>query len=169
MEVMVSNSTVVLSSPKKLEHLLPTSSTTDSITLGQLPSLQNYQKVSVKVKVLEVQDKLEVKPDLYKQDVIISDATDTARLTLWQADIGTLEESKCYDIKEVMIKTYNDVTPPKTGCTIVAAEDIGAVQEVEEREELPYFLDQTPPSNSRRPRIVAPSCQTLNVIVAALE
>ena len=97
---MVSNSTVVLSSPKKLEHLLPTSSTTDSITLGQLPSLQNYQKVSVKVKVLEVQDKLEVKPDLCKQDVIISDATNTARLTLWQADIGrnlSVMTSKKYD------------------------------------------------------------------------
>ena len=37
-----------------------------------------------------------------------------------------------------MIKTYNDVkylTPPKIGFTIMAYVDIGAVQEVEERED----------------------------------
>lgn len=74
------------------------------------------------MKVLAVEDKLEVKPDLYKQDGIVSDATNTARPTLWQTDI--VEESKSYHTKDLIIKTYDDVkylTPPKSGCTIVSA------------------------------------------------
>ena len=37
-------------------------------------------------KVLEVEDKLEVKTGLYKQDVTIAEKTGNLKLTLWQND-----------------------------------------------------------------------------------
>ena len=52
----------------------------NTITLGQLSDIQNNQHVSVIVKVLQVDEKLEVKPKLYKQDVTLCDSTGTARL-----------------------------------------------------------------------------------------
>ena len=99
--------------------------------------MQNFQHISVTVKVLRINEKVEVKPDLNKQDVTIADATGTAHLTLWQKDIGQMELHKSYLLQDVVIKSYNNtkyLTPPKSGCKIIPHDDIGSVQDEPETE-----------------------------------
>ena len=73
-----------------------------------------------------------IKPDLFKQDVSIADATGTARLTLWQEKIGSLEVGKCYKMEGFRICSVNNtkyLTPPKSGYEITAVDDIGQIQD----------------------------------------
>lgn len=69
---------------------------------------------------------MEVKPNLFKQDVTLSDSTGTIRLTLWQDDIDKLVLGKCYR----MVKSYKGekyVTPPQqSGSHITPIDDIGS-------------------------------------------
>ncbi len=109
--------------------------TADAITLAQLGGVQNNQRVSVTAKALRLCDKLEVKPGLFKQDVTLSDSTGTARITLWQDDIGKLEAEKSYHIQNLLVRSYDGskyLTPPKSGSTITPKDDIGAVEEPED-------------------------------------
>ena len=46
----------------------------------------------VEVKVLNVEDAVEVSRGKKKQDVSISDASGYCRCTLWESDIGKLED-----------------------------------------------------------------------------
>ena len=80
-----------------------------------------------------------VKAELEKQDIAISDGTGTARLTLWQENIGKLEVDNLYEIKDLIVNSYNGakyLTSPKSGCTITSLDDIhvGAVEEESEDE-----------------------------------
>lgn len=53
--------------------------------------------------------------DGLKQDVIIADATGTARLTIWQLDINKLEKGKSYELKGINVREYCNIkylTPP---------------------------------------------------------
>ena len=47
------------------------------------------QRVTVTAKILRAGDKEEVKPNLFKQDLCIADATATCRLTVWQEMIDS--------------------------------------------------------------------------------
>ena len=53
-----------------------------SITLGALPQRENFEKVTVKIKVQEVKEAVHV-ADKLKQDVLVADHTGTAKVSLW--------------------------------------------------------------------------------------
>ena len=53
-----------------------------SITLGALPQRENFEKVTVKIKVQEVKEAVHV-ADKLKQDVLVADQTGTAKVSLW--------------------------------------------------------------------------------------
>ena len=73
MEVLIKQLTTVVESPRKLENVV----TSEITTLDQLNNLEDYKSVTISIKVLQVTPKIEVKPGLEKQDLIISDATET--------------------------------------------------------------------------------------------
>ncbi|SMN02645.1 hypothetical protein SPONN_1545 [uncultured Candidatus Thioglobus sp.] len=134
MEVLLKQSSKVLSSPKKLLNDVLTTPSTSShhITLDQLSSIPDYDLVDVKVKVTELGEKLEVTSNLYKQDVMISDSTDTSKLTLWQESINSLQLAESYQIENLVVKSYNDVkflSPSKYGYAALQLDDIGTVNE----------------------------------------
>ena len=118
MEVVLSSSTKVAMSP---QSVVSSHGTDDeiAISLDQLQVLNDFQKVTVTVKVLQADNKVEVKPNLFKQDLCISDATATVQLTLWQDTINTLAVGKCY-ILQGQVRSFNQrkyLTPPKAGFT----------------------------------------------------
>ncbi len=82
MEVLITKSTTVATSPRKFKNTVASKTAANSITLDQLQTLQNYKHVTVLIKVLRADAKIEVKPGLCKQELCISDATGTARLTV---------------------------------------------------------------------------------------
>ena len=45
------------------------------------------------MKVMTVE---EVKSDLWKQDIIVADATGTTKVTLWQDNMNKLDLESCY-------------------------------------------------------------------------
>ena len=55
----------------------------DLIELSQVTTLTNFQRVTVKAKVVEVKNAQSVKNGLLKQDCVIADSAGTAKLTLW--------------------------------------------------------------------------------------
>ncbi len=94
--------------------------------------MQNFQHVTVTVKVLQVDPKMEVKPGLYKQDATVADSTGTGHLTLRQDDIGKMEFDKSYLVENLLIKSFDSVkylTPPKSGCKITMQDDISQVED----------------------------------------
>ena len=62
MEILLTSSTKVATSPHKIQNVVSPNTTADVVTLSQLSDVQNNQHVSMIVKVLQVDEKLEVEP-----------------------------------------------------------------------------------------------------------
>lgn len=91
-----------------------------------------FEQVSVLVKVTGVEEKIEVKPNLWKQDVYVADATSSTRVVLWQENIGKLEVSNSYMLKGITVRSFDGLkylTPSKSSCCMVPHEDVGDVAE----------------------------------------
>ena len=72
-------STDIQKSPTKLDA---TAIITKLLTdLDQLQTIENFQRVTVKIKVISVKHE-EVKKGLLKQDCVVGDATGTAKITV---------------------------------------------------------------------------------------
>ena len=76
MEVILKQSTSILTSPKKLDVVSSSTITSGIITLGQLQGIQRFQTVSVTAKVVSLSEKMEVKPQLCKQDEMLQEQPD---------------------------------------------------------------------------------------------
>ena len=62
------------------------------ITLKELHDLLPFQRVTVEVKAVQVEEPTEVSGGKKKQDVLVGDSTATARFTVWEGEIGTMVE-----------------------------------------------------------------------------
>ena len=70
----------------------------DDVTLSQIDDLENFERVNLCCKVICVKPVVEVSSGIQKQDVVIGDSTGTGLVTLWQEDIGILEEGIGYQL-----------------------------------------------------------------------
>ena len=95
MELIVKQSTIINLSPQKINLTAGASSSTD-FTIAKIKSMENFRSVILVAKVLQVNERIQVKPLLEKQDVILSDHTGTIRFTLWQNDIDSLKIDTSY-------------------------------------------------------------------------
>ena len=92
--------------------------------------ISDGKRVSVLVKIQKLAEPIEIKPGLYKQDATIADNTGFIRLTLWQRDIGKLDQSKSYHLHNVVVKSFNAtkyLTNPKAGLHSTPADDLNDV------------------------------------------
>ena len=96
LEVLVGRSTEMQRSPTKFDVLTLVCTPSNEITLDQLQGLQAYQQVNVSGKVVREGDAVEVKKGFRKQDVVVGDASESAKLTLWEHD----QDQKSYLIWE---------------------------------------------------------------------
>ena len=81
------------------------------IRLEELQGLAVNQKVTVRAKVVEVRAPEEIKQkgtwrSLCKQDCVIADDSCTARVVLWQENVGKFREDYCYDLKLMDLNFY---------------------------------------------------------------
>ena len=83
MEVMLKKFTNISKSPKKINIPDDDDVGTNLIQLQDLPNIQDFQKVTVDIKVVNITEPLTVTGGKVKQDVTVSDSTTTACLTLW--------------------------------------------------------------------------------------
>ena len=133
LEVLLTKNTQIVVSEKKFDvhveytapHVAERSSNT--ITLDSLSQCQDYENVNVSIKVLDNDAPVEVKTGLVKQDLTVADETGTARLTLWQSDISSLDVGKSYKLEALSVRSYNGMkylTPPKSGWKYDVCDDI---------------------------------------------
>ena len=141
LEIIVKNYTHVELSPTKFEvEDLQTLGTT-KITLDQLDTLDEYDKVSVEAKVIQVSDPVTVSTGKQKQEITIADAISAATLTLWESDIGKLQLCDSYHLNKVIVRTFQSnrfLSFPSSGASMQPIPDIGEV-----KQDLPSSDDET--------------------------
>ena len=72
-----------------------------------------------------------MKQGLYKQDIVVADATGHGRLTLWQTDRGKLDVNKSYSIKDIVVKSFSGskyLTSLRSGSSFTLIDDIDSVE-----------------------------------------
>lgn len=74
-----------------------------SLRLVELNGMQCFQQMNVDVKVIRVNDVVEVKSGKKKQDIVVGDSSGSIQATMWEKEIGTMEA-----------KVWSSV-----GCTVV--------------------------------------------------
>ena len=77
------------------------------LTLQELQSTDEYEKVSIEVKVIKITIPETVGTGKRKQDVIVADGTATGKVTLWEEHIGDLEENASYKLQNFMVREWN--------------------------------------------------------------
>ena len=110
----------------------------ETISLDQLPDLDQFQRVSVTVKVLRVDDPQQIPSGKMKQDVLVGDSTGTARLTLWEEEIGSMDDNSSYQLKGVTVRQFKGkrfLSTSKGISCILEADDIGSVDEQSEEDD----------------------------------
>ena len=87
------------------DHYLPPEEETLEIMLNKVQDLENNKRVTVTAKVTVVHDPVHL-IEKKKQDVFLSDQSGSAKLVLWEADIGSLEAGKSYVMKNLVVRSY---------------------------------------------------------------
>ena len=136
MEIMLKSNTRIIESNKNIDvsGLIKDSATVpSSITISELASTQNFQHVSLQVKVVEAKEPTYVGEDhKHKQDLIVADSTGLTKLALWEKDVGTMQKQHSYSLVNVIVREYKSkkyLSKPKDGAVITTIDDIGDVQE----------------------------------------
>ena len=95
-----------LKNTQKIDMTTIMASTLESrpITLDALPTLSQYEKVSVNVKVLQLFKTQEVGEEkIVKRDVLVADHTAATKVVLWEKHV---EEGKCYHLQNFHVKEF---------------------------------------------------------------
>ena len=97
------------------------------IPLSDLGKHQEYDRVTVRVKVIRSNDPQTVGNGKTKQDVIIADATAKSTLVLWESKVQTLVNHKSYQLNRVLVRVFmgkHHLTLPPTGSTVAEVSDV---------------------------------------------
>lgn len=141
LELVVRNSSDPQTSPVKFDaqlSKLAQDKDGGKITLSELPMLSNFQKVSIRVKVIFVNDPEEVKRGLTKQECVIGDATGRCKVILWEDNVDLLVEGASYKMSGLMVRVYRGkkyLSIPRENFEVVSIDDIGCVEECESEDE----------------------------------
>lgn len=78
----------------------------DTIFLSSLPNKKDFDKVTVRIKVVRIGNPESVGRNKTKQDISISDATANACLTIWEQDIGKFQIGLSYQLNHFNVRSY---------------------------------------------------------------
>ena len=130
MEVLLKKFTKISESPKKIN--IPDSTVDTAPPVIQLRNCQLckfFKRSMYDVRVVHIHEPKIVTGGKKKQEVVVSDSTTTAHLTLWEDDVDTMEEESCYSLKAVVVRQYKDfpnyLSMARNGSTIHPIGDIG--------------------------------------------
>ena len=107
LEVIVKRYTKIEVSSRKFEISDVDSIGATFITLEQLTSMKEFDRVNIRVKVINVKKTQIVGNNKKKQEVVTAGATSNCVLTLWEEDIDTLELDESYYMTKVLVRVYN--------------------------------------------------------------
>lgn len=102
-EVLVKQFTEIEKSSKDYE----VEDVTNVITLDMLPNIEEFETVTLlEVEVTDLEIPMEVTGGKIKQDVHIADNKGKSKLTLWEEDVGKLEEGTCCSLHDVLVRSF---------------------------------------------------------------
>ena len=104
------------------------------VTLDKLEGLEVFDRATVNVKVVELKEI----GGKSKTDIIIADGSGTARVSVWEGHVNTMEENTSYCLKNFMVREFLStkyLTMAKEGSEIIAIGDIGGVVEQSKEDE----------------------------------
>ena len=123
LEIIVKKSTQLLQSPSKFD--IPDSmfevGDNQLVTVQEISKLPNYQRVSVRIKVVAENNPVRVKKGLTKQEYAIADSTACCKITTWEENTGILNVGHCYKLSNLMVRMFNGkkyLSIPKDGFEI---------------------------------------------------
>ena len=99
MEVLLKRTTSIGPSLKKFK-VDRTRDEEKVIPLEEVKVLEEFEKVAVRTKMLKVSAPTTVSTGKQVQDVILGDSMGSMRCTLWEDDIGQLEEEKATTFRD---------------------------------------------------------------------
>ena len=105
LEIMVPKSVVCCLSPEKINASVVMA--VKNANVGEIGDLQLHKSFNICVEVLSVDDELTVGANLRKQDVVVADSTGSARLVLWEKEIGTKRVGDCYSVESVIVREFH--------------------------------------------------------------
>lgn len=130
-DIMLKSNTEIKLSPKKLDMDVIISSSNPGpkpINLDQLNALSQYDKVSVRIKVLKLKEVEEVGQEKKrKRDIIVADEKGTAKVVLWEQNVDALQESKSYSLENFYVREYKGkkhLSMPKVEFKISSIDDL---------------------------------------------
>ncbi len=109
--------------------------------VDQLSDIDEYQKVSVKIKVIKIDEPSMINGGLTKQDIIVADSTNVTRFTIWEDYVNQLKMDESYILKSVTVKKFRDVkylSMSMTGSMIEKIDDIGDIAQFYDEPQLHY-------------------------------
>ncbi len=135
LEVLVTKNTDLLKSEKVFdisEGSIKKSAPGKEIVLSELKDTPPFQRVTLVAKAIRVEEIGEVPGGKKKQDIVIGDGTGTARFTVWESEIGKVEEGKTYQLSRMMVREFRGrkfLSTSKEKSDIKLTSDIGEVAE----------------------------------------
>ena len=132
LEVVLKSNSKLESSPVKFPNEKVYKLIANQIMLSDLNSRNDYDRVTIKAKVIKIDDPVKVSPTLHRQNITVADASAPAKLTLWENSIGTLTLDKSYKFCKFAVHTFRSekyLSEPKEGASVEEIDDIGEVAE----------------------------------------
>ena len=75
----------------------------EPVTLSSLENMDEFQRVTVNIKVLELKDETQVMGRA-KRDVFVADGSGTVRVSVWEENINVMEKDRSYCLKNFMVR-----------------------------------------------------------------
>ena len=126
---MLKSGSQIRESPRKIDvPSLMIETEALNITLDTLQK-ELFQKVTVSIKVYEVKDPTTIS-DKSMQDVFIADKSSTARVALWEDNVGIMQQGRSYTLKNFVARVFQSIkylTMGGEGAELIPIKDIGTV------------------------------------------
>ena len=110
---------------------IPPSTLAETVPLSQVQKLPKHTRITVEVKVRSVTEPKYIDSKKLKlQELVVADSSGAVRLSIWENEIGSMEQAESYHIENVTIREYSgqrfiSTSPQKS--EIIPIEDIGPV------------------------------------------
>ena len=137
MEIILKNATEIGESGKDLDPSIFNSAAEEEepavITLSELSSIENFQKITTQVKVLSKMETMVVSGGKRKRDVVVGDSTGTSKVTLWEEHVDAMDVETRYRLEKFVVREYASqkyLSMSRSGSVIVVIDDIGDVETV---------------------------------------
>ena len=137
-QVIINSYTVLKEAPgTTFQTFNPNTLASPLLSVSNEDTLEEYDRVTVRVAVVKVNEAQHVSKDKVKQEVIVADDSASTTLSLWGEDIGKLKENKSYQLNRMQVHKFlgqTQLTYPRFGGSFHAVADLeeGCVRSVTE-------------------------------------